>query len=170
MTDLEAVQSRTTTVGAIVTESTQESCTIEGPEGLLVRAFSSVIGNSSSDEQYLSSLLCLSSELNENNDTDVDGEDDSTVHHALVNRRSFEKMSLSRPQFNSLDVTLFTNIKQTRHKKSEFIPCIPNSKPTPFETDVSFILSVYVSSLRRNIRPELVILVYSCLVFVVRLF
>ena len=65
VSDLDTFQSRATSVGGDVIESTQESCTIEGPEGVFVKAFSTSVAKTS-DELFVSSLFKISKEIVEN--------------------------------------------------------------------------------------------------------
>ena len=129
--DLETIQSRATEVGGNVTESNALSCCIEGPEGLRVHAFCCVSTKSTLDVMYISSLISVSNEIDD--DTGDGGEKRQNEVGALSDKR---KKLTRRPQFNSLDVTLFSHSVYASHKKSEFIPFTPNSEPTPFETDV----------------------------------
>jgi predicted enzyme related to lactoylglutathione lyase len=115
---------RATASGGQVTESKvdndsgKSSCTIEGPEGIVVYISSLTrTGGIISPHEWLMSTIAAQSVEEEAIDDDV--------------MSSSRRLSLphARPIIHTLDVSLMS--------KKGFIPCPPNSrKATPFETDV----------------------------------
>lgn len=105
------------TESKIDSEGNKSTCTIEGPEGIILYV-STIPKNGQPPNEWIVSTIASSR---------TEDEDEETRAKIATPRLNFHP----RPIIHTLDVSLLS--------KSGFVPCPPNSrKPTPFETDVNY--------------------------------